>query len=111
MQSLSRSSHSSYKVPQHKANPRLLIIITIIIGKTALFEPQPSLEDSSIELDHPVSTSLYFTATYITRSSALRPIPNLEDQVPVFMSPSDRVAKLYAQARDFLFVAFYDPKG
>jgi hypothetical protein len=48
---------------------------------------------------------------YRARSSALRPIPNLEDQVSVFMSPSDRVAQLYPQAPGYLFVAFYDSQG
>jgi hypothetical protein len=37
--------------------------------------------------------------------------PNLEDQVPVFMSPGDRVAQLYTQVSDSLFVAFYDSQG
>jgi hypothetical protein len=40
--------------------------------------------------------------------SALRPTPNLKDQVPVFITPSDRVAQLYLQALGSLFVAFYD---
>jgi hypothetical protein len=34
--------------------------------------------------------------------------PNLEDQVSVFMSSSDRVAQLYPQTPGSLFVAFYD---
>jgi hypothetical protein len=38
----------------------------------------------------------------------LRPTPNLEDQVSVFMSPSDRVAQLYPLPLDSLFVVFYD---
>jgi hypothetical protein len=37
--------------------------------------------------------------------------PNLEDQVPVFRSPSDRVAQLYPQSSGSLFVAFYDSQG
>jgi hypothetical protein len=37
--------------------------------------------------------------------------PNQEDQVFVFMSPSDRVAQLYPQALGSLFVAFYDTQG
>jgi hypothetical protein len=41
----------------------------------------------------------------------LLPTPNLEDQVPVFMSPSNKVAQLYLQAPDPLFVAFYDSQG
>jgi hypothetical protein len=41
----------------------------------------------------------------------LRPTPNLEDQVSVFMSPSDRVAQLYREAPGSLFVAFYDSQG
>jgi hypothetical protein len=38
----------------------------------------------------------------------MRPTPNLEDKVSVFMSPSDRVAQLYAQAPGSFFVLFYD---
>jgi hypothetical protein len=38
-------------------------------------------------------------------------LPNLEDQVPVFISPSDRVAQLYPQALGSLFVASYDSQG
>jgi hypothetical protein len=30
--------------------------------------------------------------------SALSQVPNLEDQVPVFMSPGDRVAQFYSEA-------------
>jgi hypothetical protein len=44
-------------------------------------------------------------------SSALRPTCNLEDQVPVFMSPSDRVAQLYPKVPDSLIDAFYDSQG
>jgi hypothetical protein len=36
---------------------------------------------------------------------------NLEGQVPVFISPRNRVARLYPQALGFLFVAFYDWRG
>jgi hypothetical protein len=45
---------------------------------------------------------------YRASSSALRPTPNLEDRVSVFMSPSDKVAQLYPQAPGSLFVALYD---
>jgi hypothetical protein len=38
----------------------------------------------------------------------LRPTSDPEDQVPVFMSPSDRVAQLYSPAPGSLFVTFYD---
>jgi hypothetical protein len=34
--------------------------------------------------------------------------PNLEGQVPVFISPRNRVAQLYPQALGSLSVAFYD---
>jgi hypothetical protein len=37
--------------------------------------------------------------------------PNIEDQVPVFMSTSDRVTLLYPQALGSLFVAFCDSQG
>jgi hypothetical protein len=43
--------------------------------------------------------------------SQVRDSPNLEDQVPVFMSPRDRVAQLYLQAPGSLFVASYDSQG
>jgi hypothetical protein len=69
--------------------------LVIIIGKRAVFETQPSLEDSA-RFD-PVFTSLNFATTaffYSATSSALRPTPKLEDQVPTFTSPSDRVAQL-----------------
>jgi hypothetical protein len=38
--------------------------------------------------------------------SALRPIPNLEDQIPVFISPIARGGQLYPQAPGFFLVAF-----
>jgi hypothetical protein len=41
----------------------------------------------------------------------LNPTPNLEDQIPVFMSPSDMVAQLYSQALGSLSVAIYDSQG
>jgi hypothetical protein len=37
--------------------------------------------------------------------------PNLEDQAPLFMSPSDRMTQLYPQALGSLSVAFYDSQG
>jgi hypothetical protein len=37
--------------------------------------------------------------------------PNLEGQVPVFISPCNRVAQLYPQALGSLFVASYDSQG
>jgi hypothetical protein len=41
----------------------------------------------------------------------LRSTPNLENLVPVFKLPSDRVAQLYAQAPGSVFVTFYDSQG
>jgi hypothetical protein len=43
--------------------------------------------------------------------SQTRDSPNLEGQVPVFISPRNRVAKLHPQALDSLFVASYDSQG
>jgi hypothetical protein len=43
--------------------------------------------------------------------SQIRDFPNLEDQVPVFISPWNRVTQLYPQALSSLFVASYDPQG
>jgi hypothetical protein len=35
----------------------------------------------------------------------------MEDQVSIFMSPSDRMAQLYPQAPGSLFVSFYDSQA
>jgi hypothetical protein len=43
--------------------------------------------------------------------SQIRDSPNLEDQIPVFISPRNRVAQLYSQALGSLFVASYDSQG
>jgi hypothetical protein len=40
-----------------------------------------------------------------------RPLPNLEGQVPVFISPRNRVAQLYPRALGSLFVFSYDSQG
>jgi hypothetical protein len=37
--------------------------------------------------------------------------PNLEGQVPVFISPRNRVAQLYSRALGSLFIASYDSQG
>jgi hypothetical protein len=41
----------------------------------------------------------------------IRDPPNLEVQVPVFISPRNRVARLYPQTLDSIFVASYDSQG
>jgi hypothetical protein len=41
----------------------------------------------------------------------IRHSPNLEGQVPVFMSPKNRVAQLYPRELGSLFVASYDSQG
>jgi hypothetical protein len=41
----------------------------------------------------------------------LRPTPNLEDQVSVFIFSNDRVARLYPQTLGSLFIAFYYSQG
>jgi hypothetical protein len=43
--------------------------------------------------------------------SQIRDSPNLEGQVPVFISPRNRVAQLYPQALGSLFVTSYDSQG
>jgi hypothetical protein len=43
--------------------------------------------------------------------SQIRDSPNLEGQVPVFISPRNRVAQLYPQALGSVFVASYDLQG
>jgi hypothetical protein len=46
-----------------------------------------------------------------TLLSQIRGSPNLGGQVPIFISPRNRVAQLYLQALDSLFVASYDSQG
>jgi hypothetical protein len=63
---------------------------------------------------HPVFTSVDFPTIFFFHrgsTSALHPIPNLEDHVPVSMTPSDRVFQLYAQEPGSLFIFFYDWYG
>jgi hypothetical protein len=43
--------------------------------------------------------------------SQIRDSPNLEGQVPVFISPRNRVAQLYPHTLGPLFVAYYDSQG
>jgi hypothetical protein len=43
--------------------------------------------------------------------SQIRDFLNLEGQIPVFISPRNRVAQLYPEALGSLFVAFYDSGG
>jgi hypothetical protein len=43
--------------------------------------------------------------------SEIRDFPNLEGQVPILISPRNRVARLYPQALGSLFVASYDSQG
>jgi hypothetical protein len=43
--------------------------------------------------------------------SQIRDFPNLEDQIPLFISPRKRVAQLYPQAPGSLFVASYYSQG
>jgi hypothetical protein len=78
----------------------------IIIGKTTLFEPQPSLEHSARFTLRPSGFHLF---EFCKKNYLIaRPAPNLEDQVSVFMSSSDRVAPLYPQTPGSLFIALYD---
>jgi hypothetical protein len=71
-----------------------------------------SLRRSCRFVDHPVFTSLDFALFYTEQGRpVLRQSHNLEDQVSVFMSPSDRVAQLYPQAVGSIFVAYYDSQG
>jgi hypothetical protein len=43
--------------------------------------------------------------------SQIRDSPNLEGQVPVFISARNRMARLYPQAMGSLFVDSYDSQG
>jgi hypothetical protein len=41
----------------------------------------------------------------------IRDFHNLEGQVPIFISPKDRMAQLYPQALGYLFVSSYDSQS
>jgi hypothetical protein len=43
--------------------------------------------------------------------SQIRDSPNLEDLVPIFISPRNKVARLYPEALGSLFIASYDSQG
>jgi hypothetical protein len=104
------------QVPDNLPGPSFIIIIittTIIIGKLPFLShslPSQILPDLSIPLQiRPWILQQQFF--YGANSSALHPTLNLEDQVSVFISPSDRVAQLYHQVWGSRFVAFYDLQG
>jgi hypothetical protein len=62
-----------------------------------------------IELDHLVLTSVDSTIIIYFTEQGHQPCiqpPNLEDQVSVFMAPSDRLAQLYSEAPGSLFISF-----
>jgi hypothetical protein len=65
------------------------------------------------ESDQPVFTSSDFTGIVFLHLKvvSLASDPNLEDQAPVFMLPSDMLAQLNLQAQGFISVAFYDLQG
>jgi hypothetical protein len=52
-----------------------------------------------------------FRETHDILLSPIRHSPNLEGQVPVFISPRNGVAQLYPQALASLFVASYDSRS
>jgi hypothetical protein len=43
--------------------------------------------------------------------SQIQDSPNLEGQIPVFLTPSNRVAQLYPQALGYLSISSYDSQG
>jgi hypothetical protein len=59
------------------------------------------------------ATSLDFVTVIFLHGNvfSLGPTPNLDDKVPVFISPSDRVARLYPRAPGSFFVALYVSQG
>jgi hypothetical protein len=77
----------------------VIIIIIITIGKTAVSELRPTFKDSA------GLHFLVFGYRNNLQGQAVQ-LPNLGDQVPVFMPPSDRVAQLYLEVPSSLFDAF-----
>jgi hypothetical protein len=77
------------------------MIITIIIGKTALFEAQPSLEESARL--HAVFTSLDYETIFFLQSKVVSLASNPQPGGPglCVYAPSDRVAQLYPEGTGF----------
>jgi hypothetical protein len=82
------------------------------IGKTALFEPQPSLEDSTSL--HPVFASLDFATLIFLQSKvfslASKPQPGGPGPC-IYVRQWQGGPVIYPQALGSLFVAFYDSQG
>jgi hypothetical protein len=104
---------------QNSIRLRYIIIINniIIIGKIAILGlslPYKFYRTCRFrrEVDNSDFTSSDFARVifYRARSSAFRSTSNLEDQVPVYMSHSDRMTQLCPLAAGCIFVAFYDPQ-
>jgi hypothetical protein len=84
--------------------------IVIVIGKKVLFEPQTYLNDSS-RREYRLSGFLllgFRSNIFLTQQGRQLcvQLSNLEGQVPVFMSSSDRMSQLYLQAAGSLFAAY-----
>jgi hypothetical protein len=67
-------------------------------------------EGSSMASDSSGKNNSYMCGNHILQSQ-IRDSPNLEDQVPLFISPRNKVGRLYPQALGSFFVAFYDSLG
>jgi hypothetical protein len=86
----------------------VIIIIIIINGKTALFEPWPSLEDSARL--RPVVTYLDFTAVMFLHNKIVSFASNAQPggTDPCIYVPQWQGIQLYPQGPCSLFIAFCD---
>jgi hypothetical protein len=91
-------SHSSLQSPWDKW-PRLLLSSRgVRVSKWGLLFDEGGVGVSMLAKDHILL-------------SQIPDSPNLVGQVPVFVSPRNRVTQLYSQALGPLFVVFYDSQG
>jgi hypothetical protein len=75
------SDHQNEILTYLHMGTNIVIITIIIIGRTALFEPYPSLEDS-VRLDDPGFTSLDFAAIIFLQSKVVSLVSNPQSRGP-----------------------------
>jgi hypothetical protein len=75
-----------------------------------VYIPSASPQSSSLSPEARSGRSANSLTNHILLSH-IRDSPNLEGQIPVFVSPRKRVAQLYPEALDSVFVASYDTRG
>jgi hypothetical protein len=93
---------------KHPSGAQGQIFITFVDVGHSLTTGRVSLLQLLLVLASAVILGPQSRGTHNILLSGVRDCPNLESQAPVFISPSNRVAQLYPQVQDSIFVASYD---